>query len=217
MKGSITLLITLTSITLFSQNNLVGIKGGLNLTNIKTTEYLSATEESTGFSGGITYERTFKEKLSFGVDLLYFQKGYDWTLTFTNEFRDANGNTGKKSVAEFDYDYLSLPIKGGVVLGNKVSAFANIGLVPSILLSVNVYTTEGTTVTGEENSSKFDLGGLVELGASINLNAKSIVFFSFGYQQSFTSISNKNYFPNADVKFYGAIAALGYKYQLVRK
>jgi hypothetical protein len=220
MKKLITVLTIVISIPTFGQNHFIGLQGGINWTNVNSSNFLSSNDNRTGFNSGLTYQYFLNERFNLGIDLLYFQKGFTNEIVFTDEF----GNpTGESATSTFNYDYLSVPLKGGIVIGDKFSGFANLGIIPSILLDAKTTTPaiegfqEETTDNVTDRVTKFDIGGLVEIGASYKITPGFLLSATFGYQHSFTSITNDNYFSNAEVRHYGMILSIGLKYALKKE
>ena len=216
MRKIITLLIVLFTVPVFGQNHFIGLKGGINWTNVISDNFLSDNDYRNGFIGGLTYEYEFKKKFHLGLDLVYAQKGFKNDVIFTDE----TGNPiGEKATSNFNYDYLSLPIKGGFSLGNNFAGFLNLGIVPSLLINAETIIPTFENIDGEtfdvtKNVTKFDFGGLIEIGGSYEFKERFLLFTSFAYQQSFTTITNEDYFPNGKAKHYGMTLLLGLKYAL---
>ena len=217
MKGIITVLALLLTLSTIGQNHIIGTKSGINSTNVSSSNFITNNDSRTGFSSGLTYEFQFKNKFSFGIDFLYFQKGFTNDLIFT----DTIGNpTGEKATIQFNYNYLSFPIKGGFVFGEKTSGFVNVGLVPSFLISGEIIEpeTEGLfdkkTTDISELASSFDLGGLIEVGGNYTFGESLILFTSFAYQHSFTSLTNSNHFAESSIRHNALTLSLGLKYRL---
>lgn len=217
MKKILTVLTIVISITAFGQNHFIGLKGGINYTNVKSTNFTNSDGNRTGFHSGLTYEYPLNKRFNLGIDFLYFQKG------FTNDivFIDQSGNTaGESVIIEFNYDYLSLPLKGGIEFGEKFSGFANLGIVPSVLVDAKTITpniegfTEETPHKMTDAVTKFDLGGLVEIGANYNITTDFLLSAAIGYQHSFTSITNDDYYENAEARHYGLAFSIGLKHKL---
>lgn len=218
-----TILIVITSLFIFpvfGQNHFIGLKGGINWTNINSTMFLVNNNSRTGFNGGFTYQYFLNERFNIGGDLLYFQRGFTNDAMFTDEF----GNpSGEKLTIKFDYDYLSVPLKGGMVLGDKFSGFANLGIVPAILIKASTKTPaiegvqEESVVNFTDKVNRFDLAGLTEIGANYKLNTNLILSVSLEYQYSFTSLTNDNYFSNSKIHHYGMVMSFGLKYALNKK
>ncbi len=207
MRKIITLLIVLFAVPVFGQNHFIGLKGGINWTNVIADNFLSDNDYRNGFVGGLTYEYEFKKKFHIGLDLVYAQKGFNNDIIFTDE----NGNPiGEKATSGFYYDYLSLPIKGGFSLGNNFAGFLNLGIVPSLLINAE-------TIIPTDKVTKFDFGGLIEIGRSYKFKERFLLFTSVAYQQSFTVITNEDYFSNGKAKHYGMTLSIGLKYALKKE
>ena len=220
MRKIITVLTIVISIPTFGQNHFIGLQGGVNWTNVNSSNFISNNDTRTGFNSGLTYQYRLDEKFNLGIDLLYFQRGFTNDIVFKDEF----GNTiGESANSEFSYDYFSLPLKGGIVIGDKFSGFANLGIIPSFLLDAKTTLPaiegfqEETTSNVTDRVTKFDLGGLVEIGANYKITPDFLLSTSFGYQHSFTSITNDDYFLNAEVRHYGMVLSIGLKYALKKE
>ena len=220
MRKLITVLIIVISIPVFGQNHFVGLKSGMSWTNINSSNFISNNDNRTGFNGGLTYEYRLNTKLNLGIDLLYSQKGFTNDIVFTDE----TGNpTGEKATSEYNYDYFSFPIKGGLVLGDKISGFVNLGFAPSVLIDAKTIepAIEGfmdkTTYDVTDKVTGFDFGGLIEIGGIYKFKERFLLFASFAYQQSFTAISNSDYFSNSKIKHYGMTMSIGLKYALKKE
>lgn len=205
-----------TSIPAFGQNHFMGFKGGINWTNVYSSNFGDDHGNRIGFNCGLTYEYQLNKRFNLGIDFLYFQKGFTGDILFTD---DLGNPTGEKASIEFNYDYLSLPIKGGFVMGDKFSGFVNLGVVPSILIDAKIIkpAIEGSReepIDATEMATKFDLAGIVEIGANYKILPDFLLSTAIGYQQSFTSITNDDYFSKAEVRHYGIIMSIGLKYAL---
>lgn len=209
-----TALILISTIPVLGQNHIIGVKGGINLTNIYSNKNISNSHYRTGFNGGLTYEYILNNRFGLGVDLLYSQKG------FTNNVFPA----GIKATYIFNYDYLSFPIKGGFFIGDNISGFVNLGLVPSILIdakeinpAVEGFVDEKTTIDVTDKVTKFDFGGLIEIGGSYKFGNHFFIFTLFAYQQSFTTITNADYLSQFKIKHYSMTVSIGLKYILKKE
>jgi hypothetical protein len=218
MKKIITVLTIMISIPAFSQNHFIGLKGGVNMTNVNTNDFIN--DARIGFNAGLTYEYVVNNRFNVGVDFLYFQKG------FTNEINltDVSGNsTGKVLVAEFNYDYLSIPIKVGATTSGKFSGFVNLGVIPSFLINAKekIPSIEAdpavTTYDVTDKVTKFDVGGMVEIGANYKIRPDFLLSASLGYQHSVTSFTNDNYFSGSEARHYGMVLSIGVKYALIKE
>lgn len=223
MKHKLLIILTITTLKVVGQNQFVGVKGGVNMTNITSSNFLIKTESRIGLTAGLTYEYLFKKDFSIGADLIYNQRG------FTNEvvFNDNLGNpTGDKSKTKFNYDYVSLPLKTGYNFGTKLFGFTNIGVIPSLLVNAKMITPTvdpNGKVTGSETFdvtnrvSKFDLAGLIEVGGGYKFNGRYWLFTSFSYQHSFTSITNADYFAGSKIRNNGMALTIGLKCALTKE
>ncbi len=68
-----------------------------------------------------------------------------------------------------------------------------------------------------ENVSKFDIGGLVELGGKYKLSNRCFLFSSVELESSFISVTNEEYFREESIKHYGININIGLKYVLHKK
>ncbi len=217
MRKLITVLILISTIPVLGQNHILGLRSGISTTNVNSSNYITGDNDRIGFVGGLTYEYQLNNRFNIGLGLLYSQKGFTNDMIFTDEFGIP---TGEKVEFIYDFDYLSLPFKGGILIGDKVSGFVNIGLVPSLLINAKTIqpTIEGfveeETIDLIDYVTKFDFGGLVEIGGSYKFNNGFSIFTSFAYQQSFTSITNENYFSEGKAYHYGMTLSIGLKYKL---
>ncbi len=170
--------------------------------------------------GGLMYEYQFKNKVSFGIDAMFTQRGFKNDLVFKDNFGQP---TGEKYKSNFDYDYFSLPIKAGYTLGNKLQVFTNIEFVPSYIVSAKM-SAPTIDVTGKpladfkinvvKNITKIDYAGAIDLGANYKLNQKFLLVGSISYQNSFNILTNANYLPSSKIFHSGLTIALGTKYLL---
>jgi Outer membrane protein beta-barrel domain len=220
MKKTALLLFTISSIHIYSQNHFIGVKGGVNATNIISTNFFSQTDSRIGRTAGLTYDFFIKEHFSVGADLIYYQRGFSNDGEFTS---DAGNPIGKKYTTTFFYDYLSLPVRSGFTIGNKLHGFANVGVIPSLLLEAKTTTpnvdTDGNTVGNQtydvtKSVSKFDLAGVMEIGGGYKCTGRFWLYTSFSYQRSFTTITNSEYFANSQIRHTGMTLSLGLKYAL---
>ena len=219
MRQILIFLFFLISSVAFGQKHLIGIQGGLNLTNFTSKESFENTSPRTGFIGGVTYDFMLSEKFRIGVDILYSQQGVKDKFILTND----NGVFIGEEKTEMNYDYLSLPIKFGYELGEKIKLIPKIGIVPAFVLKAEITspTFDGNgIVTGKETIdhtdyvSKFDFGGMVEFGIETDLT-KNIIFCSnLNYKHSLTTFSNSDYFDGQNMRHYGFSVVVGLKYKL---
>jgi hypothetical protein len=219
MKRVVIIVFILFSSVTFGQKHLIGIQGGLNLTNFTSKESDVNTEMRIGFTGGFTYDLKLANKYRIGVDVLYAQQGFSDNFIFT----DNNGVFIGEEKTEMNYDYLSLPIKFGCEFGNRIRLIPKIGIVPAILIKAEISspTVDGSgMVTGKEiidhqdYVSKFDFGGIVEFGIETDLSENIIFCSNLNYKHSLTTFSNSNHLEGQDMRHFGFSLTVGLKYIL---
>ncbi|MCJ8290749.1 MAG: PorT family protein [Crocinitomicaceae bacterium] len=212
----ILVLIVLTAVPVFGQNHYIGLRSGVSLSNVISEDLFNDRDFRTGFIGGLTYEYKFENKFSISIDLVYAQKGFSEDAIFNDETGSIIDLTHSTN---FNYDYLSIPIKGGFSIGNNFQGFLNLGILPSMLVNAKTITSS-IGIYGALNQDiaeyvdKFDLGGLLEIGGSYKFKERFLLFSSLTYQQSFTSITNDNYFSDWSIKHNGMTLSVGLKYAL---
>ena len=219
MKKLLLILLIGISMNVVGQIHSIGIQGGVNLTNL-TGDTFKDSQFRTGIIGGFNYELLFKNRYTIGTDLLYSQQGFSDKFIFMNDF----GNVLRKGPeSKYYYDYLSVPIKFGYTEGQKLKSFVKIGLCPSFLLKAETAQamidlsgnlTGYEKVDVKENVSKFDFGGLLELGIGYSLNNQFELVSSLTGRKSLTTFSNADYFKDAKMRHYGFSLTLGLKYRL---
>lgn len=213
-KGKITILLSilLLSITTFGQHQF-GVQSGVNLTNANN-DLAVHSNFRTGFTGGLNYAFRFQNRFQLGADFLYAQKGFKDKVTFTDELGHP---IGSKTTIQSNFDYFSIPIKGGYSIGNQFKGFVNLGVVPSFLLNAEtkVPAFENMEVMYfplKDRSSSIDFGGLIEIGGSYTFKKHYQLFTSFSYQQNFTSYLNDTYTFNGKAYHYGMVVSVGMRY-----
>jgi opacity protein-like surface antigen len=222
MKTILFVLVMLASTNIFSQSNSIGIKTGASFSNVISKRFMSNNEQKIGIVAGITYDYSFSKHFFAGVEANYEQRGFKNYIIFT----DINGNpTGRKEPTHFQYDYLSLPVKLGYRVGNKFFGFAGIGIIPAYMIKATAmvpafgenFVVIGQTISKSHIVSKFDFGGLAEIGGGFIFKENFSLNISFRYQRSFTSISNDNYFPTSEIRHITMQPSIGIKYSFTDK
>ena len=216
MKKIIGAFLFIITLPAFGQNHFLGVKGGINHTNVKLGTAFLANDYRNGIVGGLTYDYHIGKRFTIGAELLYAQKGFNSEIIFTNEFGIP---TGENIIINYNYDYISLPIKGGVFIGKTVKGFANLGVVTSVLVNAKNIIPEFDIVNGmvydlSSQTNTLDFSGLIELGVSYDINSQLNVFTALAYQQSFRPIIAKNAYGQSNTKHYGFNVSVGIKYAL---
>lgn len=202
-----------------AQNHMIGLKVGSNNTDISTSQFLMDHNPKSGWLAGFTYDYHFLEQFYFGAALMYDQRGFTNDIIFT----DNTGTEYERYTADFEYNYLSLPISAGFNFGNKLYGFVEIAAVPSFLLDANyifpAFNSKGELI-GEEvidagtDVNTFDFAGKGEFGLGYKIKQKFYLYASFAYQQSITTTYESQYFMSDDMKHYGTAMSIGLKYIL---
>lgn len=210
-----------------AQTNLIGIKSGVNFTNITNANKLTYNkihdhiEYKFGFAGSLSYEYVFKNKISLGVDLLYAQKGFEYKSNFIygDQLDPVTGNIiviAPPLTPYNQYDFISIPIKISYNFGRKLYGISSIGFMPSYLITTKHYNDNhqyeiNSTI---EKAKRVEFSGLLELGAGYQFKKRWHVVFLTSYFYAFNGINGTNYYLYNDIKNYGFNASLGLKYQL---
>lgn len=207
----------LTAVLANAQKQAFGIKAGPSLTNVSAA-WVEDNQPRIGFAGGFTYDRFLKENFSLGLGVLYSQRGY----TITPILRDYMGREREGSEKiRYDYDYLSVPFNAGFYTGKRLYGFANIGIIPSVLVNGKfiypVYEGAGTsfrvlTQDVAEFVKKLDVAGSVEIGAGVRLGDRMSMYASSAFQHSITTFTDEDHFDESNTKHNGCTFFLGLKY-----
>lgn len=215
MKNIIIILFIFSTYNVLGQNQLIGIEGGLSQTNI-ISKYSQNHTDRNGLSLGLNYEYVIKSLFSIGTGLTYNQRGFKDKVTIVDQNQNFVGESNYKS----NFDYMSVPVKVGVIFGRKFFGIAKIGVVSSILTSgkivmPNINTngeTDGDNSVDISNKiKKLDISALGEIGAGYKLSDKYWLSLSFEYQQGLTSFSTSE-FIQGSVKHKVTIFEIGLKY-----
>lgn len=211
IKSFIFLFVLTNALPVISQTHLFGLKGGVNTTNFWGGDYNGPDLLGNvfGFSGGLTYEYHSEKSINYGIDLLHVKRGGHGSF-----------DSGlQNEISEYwNFNYLSLPIKGGVLFGDLFSVSANFGIIPSLLINQFSYlatiTPWGETVyvIDQKDVNQFDCAVLFELGLNYKLFSNFYIHITVGYQKSFTtdeSITNGGGYRNE-----GLVPHFGIKYAL---
>jgi hypothetical protein len=154
--------ILLTLITIIAVNASInaqmrfGVKGGLNLASISTSDKTVPTSSALGFHGGIVLDAPLSESISIQPNLLFSQKGFSL---------DASGISSKVT-----FNYIEIPVN---FLYNATDALT-IGAGPFLgyALSASAKTTfngqtQTTDVDFDNKSQRVDYGLNITAGYEI--------------------------------------------------
>ena len=217
MKRYVLILIDLIAFSTHAQKHLIGMQGGLNVSDATGMDF-PAQEARRGIMAGISYEYQIKKHFSIGTDLKYEQRGYTAKLTFINS---SGQITDKNLKSKFNFNYISLPIKASFKFGNTVYGFVNGGIVPAIVTDAKLIYHEKIDNNAPINYTKrikpFDLGLLLEIGMGYKIKERYLIFAQLGYQNSVTNSSSEKFFASSTMYHYGLNGSFGFKFMLKSK
>lgn len=102
----------------------IGFEGGPSFTTLRGNESLRDFYDSKiEYSGGFIFQYNFPRLVSIRTNITYERKGAVGKIITT----DAFGNQIDDTDADFDYDYLTLPVKARLTFGRKWNFFVNAG------------------------------------------------------------------------------------------
>lgn len=210
-------LIILISLTLniYCQENSIGFYDGINISNIyskksfskgykdpiKSSNRLSDKNEyKYGILTGLNYNHTFKNRLLIASDLKYSQTGF---VNFMKFYEIKNDTITYEFVSNYSFKYLSIPLKIGYSIGNKLSGLGKIGICPSFLINAEttneLYSknpTHHVIYNLNKLITKFDLSGLIELSINYKLNKDLKIFYSTTFNTSITKTTILSFYNN---------------------
>jgi hypothetical protein len=204
------ILLIAVSIEVQAQNRLLGAKVGPSIMDISPNNFNPNKDPRRGVAVGLSYEVLLKGDFSIGAEAIYNQRGFVDNFMVVDGF----GNpVGEIFSTQFNYDYISFPLKVGKYVGKKIFGFGHIGIVPSILIKDEIIP--GLDIGIPIDAGNFDLAGLAEIGGGYRME-KIWLTASVNYLHSITNtaITNTAFFGNADFKHRGMIFSLGLKYGL---
>jgi len=220
MKKLILIFFSSISISVYGQIHMIGIQGGLNMTNLTAKETFNDTRYRNGALIGFNYEFLLSSKMSLETDVLFSQQGFKDKIIFT----DAMGNPlGENDNFKFNYDYLIIPLKIGYSFGEKYKITPRIGICPSIILNakttlptfdIDGNQTGSETLDVKNKVSKLDLSGLIEIEGAYAFSNNLELFSSIEYRHSITTFSNDDYFKESKMRHFGFSLSVGLKIKL---
>ncbi|WP_428229982.1 porin family protein [Flavobacterium sp.] len=200
MKKSMLILCALfVGLTVMAQTQKVklGVKAGLNISNLTFDDSELNSSNKTGFTAGIMVEVPLAKKFSIQPELLYSQQG---TKTSFSD-QDVTNSNYKSTI---DLNYLNIPVmlKYFVVKGLSVQAGPQIGI---LLKANNKYQDN---FLGYENQETFNLKDYsAGIDTSVNLGLgyqfKDKFYTDVRYNISYSNVfkeGDANHFINNDMK-----------------
>ncbi|MFK7899202.1 MAG: outer membrane beta-barrel protein [Cyclobacteriaceae bacterium] len=187
IKTSLLIILAVLSYKGFSQFHFIGLKSGLATTNVTSDNSFLGDKNKKNINFGLTYEYQLSKKSFIGIDLLYTQKGFINVYELTNN----SGNTIGTEETKFNYNYLSLPVKYGLGIANKVHASIYLGLAPSLLQSAEI-TSSNSSSNIKSTVDNLDIVGLIEGNIGYEFLFRTIGYASFSFNKSFLSADDFN-------------------------
>jgi len=208
-------LLVLVSGNAFSQKQKIGIKGGVNTSNIITDGIIYANHNSKlGFDIFASYDFYNNKYLSLSAETGFNQKGFKYDIEETNK----SGNVINTTTADVNLNYLDISFNGKFLVRGK-SASPYFSLTPTLGVYLghsqssstsydSLLTASGNTIFDSLETVAFG----VKLGLGIELYSliKNVpVIFEIRFNPDIIDAYNKNSFSfrntqfefNAGVKF----------------
>lgn len=219
------LLFCLSYVGIYSQTHqqFIGVKSGIVISNVNSMNdnlgYFKNTKYKIGFIATITYDYQINDYLIIESGFNYTQKGFYKEMS---SLEDADPSYDSM-FSFYKYDYLSIPIEMKIQKGNKFMFSCFIGFAPNYLINSQFYYSVSKNSTSvhiidmTEKVTKFDISGNIGIGASYLIKNKFKLGLDIGYNHSFLTITNHDYYENIKVTHYYFNAILGLKYMLNHK
>lgn len=175
----------------------LGVKAGLNISNLTYDENELDSSNKTGFTAGFMVEIPMANKFSLQPELLYSQQG-----TKTSFSDDEVTNSNYKGTIKLNYINIPVMLKYYVIEGLSIQAGPQIG----ILLKAN--NNYQDNFLGYENHESFNLknyssGIDTSLNFGLGYQFKDKFYADIRYNISYSNVfkeGDKNHFINNDMK-----------------
>ncbi len=185
----------------FAQVSL-GLKAGVNYANISTPDLsivgIPNTDANRSFTFGAVADIGIKNGFSIQPELNFTKKGFEISQGIPLELLDINLPVGVKAIT--DLNYIEMPVLGKYTFGNeKMGAYVVAGptmgyatggrfkTAASFIIDVNIVNRKFDL--DALNISKFDIGGTIGVGGTMNLgNTKW--FMDARYTHGFKKLDN---------------------------
>ena len=206
------------SIGTMAQEHMLGVQGGLNLTNVTGDGFYMLTGLRIGINAGLTYELHLPGNIRLGIDVLYSEQGYHSFLDYRNEYKQKLGTYKFKN----HYDYLAVPIKVGYAIGEKIKVIPKIGvltsyflqgeiIIPAMVVDNEIQESQTLEVT---DVNKVDFAGIGELGVEFKLTDYLLIEPIIAYKHSFSSIDDSYVTGVDNMRHYGYGASVAVRYRI---
>lgn len=196
IKKYLFLFVCLSGLTVKAQLHSVGFHLGTMGTSLGNNFQNGNTGIKIDFLAGLSYQYRFSNHLVLEGAFEFAQFGAQAPITIF----DFTGNELGTAPCTWDWNYLSIPLTTGFVVGGKVRFKPKIGLVPSILVRsvYNFKPYEGSSLTPSKTSyysdaNKIDLAALA--GIDVNFPIREGVFFiGTDFRYSVTKVNTSTLF-----------------------
>jgi opacity protein-like surface antigen len=220
MKNFLLALSILFCFNAFSQDHFFGLTGGPNVTDAIHSDFLESTDYEFGFVAGFNYQYRLNDKITIGANLLYEQRGFNSIVLYSR----ADQFNSVYALTDFEYDYVTLPIKAGYRLNvtQKIYGFGNLGVAPGFLIKTSFKIPELFSYNGgepieanhTEEANRIDLAGLAEIGAGYQITEDILCYVLAKYQYSILSVSDVGYFERSEIHHHGISVMAGVSFRL---
>jgi len=185
---------------IYSQDLILGIKGGSTASGLLYSKFSPKPEHRLGFLFGISLLKSISPHVDIGTELIYEQKGYVDHITYTNQYSQVI------SIEQYIYkfNYMVLPCYIRIHTISKFQLFLNFGLYPAYLIKsttdIPIIDPISGTITRKEIKfdapylRHFDIGGLIGGGAEFKITDKLLIDLNLRYNNGFLSVMDKQLF-----------------------
>lgn len=155
--------------TAFSQELDLGIKAGVNFSQISDIDNLS---NKTGFQAGVFAGIKFTDRIGIQADVLYSQQGAEF-------------DAGK-----FDLNYVNIPIVAKIYLIKGLNI--QVGPQFGFIVKDEVYQISYGGGTGKVDAEKSDISGVVGAGLDLPFGIRVDTRYSFGFTDALGYTESRN-------------------------
>lgn len=204
----------LMSMAQFSKYRQFGVKTGLNISNVNAGSSSFTATDVLGTTLGFTYDRVRMRFLTIGTELNFIQKGFGKEMTMLDSLSQPLGTFNNQN----KISYVSIPLKLGVQLGNRIYIFGNAAVIPGLVYravsEVPVFDANGKVTSSrlediKSKTSILDLSSQIELGFGIT-RGRFKFYLSGAKMDSFINLW-RTPIQDFNIKSTGLIAAAGIK------
>jgi len=167
------LLLLNVEVSLFSQSFTLGLKSGLNYSNI-SGYYPFSSSYRQSISAGVFAFAPISKHIDGFFELNFEQKGYKYTL------QDISNST--KTEGEHIYDYLTFPVGFKYKFGQKLKPYVKIGIFLALLMNAKDIGTETNYAVSPPVDNSWEKSIMYKT-ETVDLG----IFFGFGIQYRFSS------------------------------